>query len=226
MKKPKFEDCLPAIDQEIAKRRSKWRLEAIAWMDFDDVAQLIRIHIHKKWYQYDPKQPLLHWVNRIISHQIRNIMRDVYRNYCRPCIKCAAAEGDDLCQIYGKQCNLCPLYAKWERHKKVAYNIKLPTSLDKIIGVTDAVQDPIDVESTIDNVHELMKKRLDKTEWKFYQALYIQNKTEEEFSKECGFKTTEKGRKAGYRHIFDLKNRVMGKVKDALYNNEVDFVML
>ena len=49
-KKLKFEDCIEKIDLEINKRRSRWNLTALSWMDFDDVSQIIRIHIFKKWH--------------------------------------------------------------------------------------------------------------------------------------------------------------------------------
>ena len=44
-KKPKFEDLIEQIDLEIRKRKSKWNLTALAWMDFDDVSQILRIPI-------------------------------------------------------------------------------------------------------------------------------------------------------------------------------------
>ena len=52
-KKLKFEDCIEQIDSEIRKRKSRWNLTALSWMDFDDVSQIIRIHIFKKWHLYD-----------------------------------------------------------------------------------------------------------------------------------------------------------------------------
>ena len=45
----KFEDCIDVIDQEISKRRNKWTLTSIAWMDFDDISQILKIHIYKKF---------------------------------------------------------------------------------------------------------------------------------------------------------------------------------
>ena len=105
---PKFEECIDQIDQEIRKRRNKWNLTALSWMDFDDVSQILRIHIYKKWDLYDPKKPLCPWLNRIISNQIKNLIRNNYGNYTRPCLRCAAAEGENLCAIYEKQTDECP----------------------------------------------------------------------------------------------------------------------
>ena len=64
-----YEDKSHVIDNEIRKRYYKWHLHAIAWFDFDDVAQIIRAHIFKKWNQWDQARPLEPWVNKIISNQ-------------------------------------------------------------------------------------------------------------------------------------------------------------
>ena len=121
---PKFDDFIEEINAEIAKRKSKWNLTAISWMDFDDVSQILRIHIYKKWHLYDVKKPLAPWLNRIISNQIKNLIRNNYGNYSRPCLKCDAAEGEDFCKIYEKQCSSCPLYANWEKTKKLLTMLK------------------------------------------------------------------------------------------------------
>ena len=63
-----FEDCIDIINQEISKRRNKWTLTSIAWMDFDDISQILKIHIYKKWHLYDSSKPLAPWLNRIISN--------------------------------------------------------------------------------------------------------------------------------------------------------------
>mgnify|MGYP003121163665 FL=1 len=98
-----FEDCINIIDEEIRKRKSKWNLQSLAWMDFDDVSQIIKIHINNKWHLYDPKQPLRPWLNRIISNQLKNLIRNNYGNFTRPCLKCAAAEENDGCKLFKKQ---------------------------------------------------------------------------------------------------------------------------
>ncbi len=99
-------------------------------MDYEDVCQIIRAHIAVKWGQWEPSRPLAPWVNRIITHQITNILRNVYTNFTRPCLKCPANEGGDLCSIYGKQCSDCLIYKKWEKTKKRAYDTKLAVSIN------------------------------------------------------------------------------------------------
>ena len=79
-KKISFEDSIDLIDEELTKRKGKWSLTTISWMDYEDVKQIIRVHIYKKWHLYDPKKPLAPWLNRIISNQIKNIIRNKRRN--------------------------------------------------------------------------------------------------------------------------------------------------
>ena len=187
-RKPKFEDYIEQINEEIKKRRSKWNLTALSWMDFDDVSQIIRIHIFKKWHLYDTKKPLNPWINRIISNQIKNLIRNNYGNYCRPCLKCAAAESGDLCYIYGKQSEACPLFANWARTKKIAYNAKLPVSIeDHNSEINLAEYTGVDVDSLLLKLNVKMKEVLKPAEWKIYKALYIENLSEEEVATMMGY---------------------------------------
>jgi DNA-directed RNA polymerase specialized sigma24 family protein len=225
MKSPKasFESKILEINQEINKRRHKWNLTTLAWMDFSDVSQILRIHIYKKWNMYDQKQPLAPWINRIVSNQIKNLIRNNYGNYSRPCLKCAAAENDDGCTIYSSQCNKCPLYAKWEKSKKSAHDIKLPVTLENHTQeVHNIIEDEIDIERAAKNIHAKMHQILKPIEWKFYELYYIKHKSEEESAKLMGYKTTEKNRKIGYKQVKNLKKSIMIKVKKYLYNGDID----
>jgi DNA-directed RNA polymerase specialized sigma24 family protein len=218
-----FESKIEEINREISKRKNKWNLTALAWMDFNDVAQILRIHIYKKWDMYNPKQPLAPWINRIASNQIKNLIRNTYGNYSRPCLKCAAAEHDDGCNIYGVQCNKCPLYAKWEKSKKSAYDIKLPVTLENHSQeVHNIIHDSINIEKTATNIHKKMQQTLKPIEWKFYSLHFIEHKSEEDTAKMMGYKTNEKNRKIGYKQIKNLKKAIMIKVRKYLYSGDID----
>jgi RNA polymerase sigma factor (sigma-70 family) len=222
-KKIKFEDFIDDIDKEISKRRKKWNLTALAWMDFDDVSQILRIHLFKKWHLYDRKKPLAPWLNRIISNQIKNLIRNNYGNYCRPCLKCAASEGEDLCKIYGKQDSSCPLYSNWEKTKKSAHDIKMPVPLENHPQeVYNLQRDEIDVIRNAQKIHETMEKKLKPLEWKIYKYLYIDDLTEEETAKEMGYKTNEKNRSPGYKQIKNIKKSIIVKVRKYISNGEID----
>ena len=53
-----YEDKSQEIDNEIRKRKGKWFLDSLAWFDFEDVEQIIRAHIFKKWHLWNQKLPL------------------------------------------------------------------------------------------------------------------------------------------------------------------------
>jgi RNA polymerase sigma factor (sigma-70 family) len=220
---PTFEDSIDSINSEIIKRRSKWNLTAINWMDFSDVAQILRIHIYKKWHLYDHKKPLAPWVNRIISNQIKNLIRNNYSNFTRPCLKCSAAEGEDGCTIYNKQCNACPLYANWEKSKKNAHDTKLTVSIENHSQeINNLPTDLINIEEAAKNIHTKMEKVLKPIEWRVYKYLYVEGKDEEQTAKLMGYRTSEKNRIAGYKQIKNIKKIILFKVKKYLYNGEID----
>lgn len=221
--KDTFEDRIQDIDREIAKRRSRWQLKAITWMDFDDVAQIIRVHIHKKWKLWNQNRDLLPWLNRVISHQIRNIVRNVYSNYSRPCLRCPANQGEDLCSIYHKQCSDCPLYAKWEKSRKRAYDIKLPVSIENHQQeVSERHDTRLDIEKAAKVLHGRMEKVLRPVEWRVYKALFIEHKSEEQVADEMGYRTSEKGRAKGYKRIKLIKNTILARAKEILQTDGIE----
>ena len=221
--KPSFEDSIDVINVEINKRKGKWNLTVLAWMDFQDVSQILRIHIFKKWDLYDSEKPLAPWINRIISNQIKNLIRNNYGNYARPCLRCAASESDSHCYIYKEQSSVCPLYANWEKTKKNAHDAKLPVSLEEHPQeIFTSVNSYYDVERTALRLHEKMETVLKPVEWKVYNYLYIEYKSEEEVAKLMNYKTTEKNRVPGYKQIKNIKKSIIEKVKKVLDKGEID----
>tara|TARA_R110000772_G_scaffold249530_2_gene363983 strand:+ start:93443 stop:94108 length:666 start_codon:yes stop_codon:yes gene_type:complete len=209
-----FEDNILVIDKEIEKRRSKWTLTIIAWMDYDDVSQIIRTHIWNKWHLYDQKQRLEPWLNKVINHRIKNLIRDNYGNFARPCLKCEAAKGDDLCTLYGKQCDDCPLYYDWTINKKRAYDAKLPVSIEQhLFFVGQEVDLGIDIDKLFKELSELLKDSLKPIEWRVFKSLYIDNKEEKDVAKEMGYITNEKSRNPGYRQMINIKKAIIKKAK-------------
>ena len=222
-KKLSFEDCIVKINTEIAKRRGKWNLTALAWMDFEDVSQILRIHIYRKWHLYDPIKPLSPWINRIISNQIKNLIRNNYGSFTRPCLKCAAAEGLEFCSIYSKQCNACPLYAHWEKTKKKAYDTKLPVALENHSQeVFSLAADSPDIEGAIIRFHKKMNEILKPNEWKVYKASYMENMEESEVAKLMGYRTSEANRAPGYKQIKNIKKAIIIKAKKLMDKGEID----
>jgi RNA polymerase sigma factor (sigma-70 family) len=220
-----FEGCIDIIDEEIRKRKSKWNLQSLAWMDFDDVSQIIKIHINNKWHLYDPKQPLRPWLNRIISNQLKNLIRNNYGNFTRPCLKCAAAVENDGCKLFKKQCTDCPLYEYWNKNKKDAQNLKVPVSMDyHSIEVKNIAYSVDNFESNKNKLHKKMLSILKPLERTVYKLIYIDNNSDEEVAKIMNYTTSEQGRPPGYKHIKNIKKSIIEKVKKVLEKGDVDII--
>lgn len=221
----RYEDCVEIIDSEIKRQSNKWMLSIISSMDYSDVSQIIRIHIAKKWDQYNQEKSLRPWLYALISNQIKNLIRNVYGSFSRPCLRCAAMENETGCRIYGQQNNSCPLYKNWEANKKFAHDVKLPLSIEHHTQeVHDLPSESLDLETSARNLHAKMEKILKNLEWKTYKLLFIEHKSEEEAAKALGYKISEGGRQPGYRQIKNLRKSIMVKVKKVLYSDNVDIV--
>ena len=216
-KKQTYEDKFETVDNEIRKRYYKWHLHALAWLDFDDVSQIIRTHIYKKWEQWDQSRPIEPWINKIISNQLKNILRNNYSNFARPCISCKYNQSKE--QGHGQISNLCSFtasglqseecndYAKWYKTRKQAYDIKIPVSLEtNYFDRYTVPEDHYSIGSAVQSLHLLMRQYLNDRHFIIYKMLFIDHIDEEVVAKVLGYKSNEKGRKAGYKQIKNLKN--------------------
>ena len=221
--KLKFENCISLINTEIVKRKNKWTLSALNWIDFEDVSQIIRFHIYKKWNLYDESKPILPWVNRIISNQIKNLIRNNYGNYARPCLKCAASVGESECKIYGKQDKPCPMYKNWVKTKKNAYDIKMAVSIeDHPAEINNRSQESLDIQKATANLNIVMQKVLKPMEWQVYDLLYIQLKNEEQVCRILNLKF-DKNSKTGYnKQLRNIQKSIIKKAKLVIRNGEID----
>jgi len=216
-----FEANFSLINQEIAKRKARWNLKIIPWMDFEDVSQIVRFHIYKKIHLYDRKQPLLPWINRIISNQIKNLIRDYYGNFSRPCLKCAASEGADGCAIYAKQSGECPLYKKWENTKKNAHDTKLPVSVENHVReVHQKNAEDVDVELSLSKLKDQVKNFLKPVEYKVFMSLYVDNNSEEKTANLLGYQRTDKN--SGVKNVKLINKSLVSKIKMNIYNGNID----
>lgn len=222
LKKPKFELMISEIDFEINKRRSKWNLSSLSWIDFDDVSQIIRIHIYKKWHLYNPKKPLAPWVNRIISNQIKNIIRNNYLNFVRPCAQCQEAEPNEGCAKFGRQCSDCPLFKEWEKNKKHAYNLNIPVSYDAVENATFIYNDSIDIDVFKNKLDKQVKKILKPLEWRLYKLIYIDKISEKAAARKMGYKSSEAKRSPGYKQIKNMQKSIVKKIKAGMDSGEIE----
>jgi DNA-directed RNA polymerase specialized sigma24 family protein len=218
-----FEDCYETIIKEINKKKYKWTLSSLSWLGWDDISQIILIHIHDKWSQYNQDKPLLPWLNALISNQIKNIVRNNYSNYARPCLKCKAAEPNDGCKIYETQCSTCPAFEVWEKRRKSAYDVKLPVSIENHTNeVHELSEQHFTLERNIESVHKKMREVLKPLEFKVYEGLFILNESEEALAKRLGYISNEKNRAPGYKQIKNIRKIIILKVKKCMQSGELD----
>ena len=105
------------IDKIINQAQTKWQLTALAWIDFEDVAQIIRIHIYKKIHLWDKERKIGPWLHSLVRNQIVNLLRNYHGSVSKPCNSCAAYQGDESCRIYSKIGDSCPLFSYWQKNK-------------------------------------------------------------------------------------------------------------
>tara|TARA_B110000305_G_C19436893_1_gene639500 strand:+ start:572 stop:1297 length:726 start_codon:yes stop_codon:yes gene_type:complete len=225
-----YEDFTKLIDTELNKRRNNWFLTSVSWIDFDDVCQIIRAHIHRKWDQWDQERPIKPWLNKIISNQFKNILRNNYSNYARPCLNCpfSVESIENECKFTpsGKQDKACPLYAKWEKTKRQAYNVKITLSIENHYHEINNHEDyhDHDIDASIAKLIHELEKALNKRQWQAFELLYIKRMSDEDAAKEMGFKSSESGRKAGYKQIKNLKNLLKEKAVKILKEKGITFL--
>ena len=226
-----YEDFYETIDKELVKRKKNWFLSSVAWIDFDDVSQIIRAHIYKKWSHWDQSRPIKPWLNKIIANQMKNILRNHYSNYARPCLNCPFNNDAqmNLCSFTksGNQDQTCPLYKKWEKTKKHAYNVKITLSLDSHLHEVDGNSDnhlDMDIQEASLRLIKELKHALNDRQFKAFELMYVKNLPDEEVAKQMGFKSTESGRKAGYKQIKNLRKILKEKAARILEKKGIAFL--
>jgi len=226
-KKIKYEDEIDTINEELAKRRGRWFLDSVPWIDFDDVAQIIRIHIYQKWDQWDQKRELRPWVNKIITNQFKNILRNYYLNFAKPCVGCpfsTSSMEENSCSFTktGAQDNSCPLYAKWTKTKKFAHDVKIPLRIDAApYDFLSNEAENFDLTSALGRLRAELKKALPIKQYEIFTMLFIENRTEDEVAKFLGYKSNERGRAAGYKQIKNIKKKLKEQVIKIIKNKDI-----
>ena len=210
--KEAFEDKREDLDQLLLKYRPKWQLSALAWLDYDDVCQIIRLHIYNKWHLWDQSRPFKPWASMIISNQIKNLIRNNYTSFAKPCLRCQYNMGGTLCDWTksGDQDRTCADFEKWKKKKELAYNIKLPLTLDDGVATqnTSSIKDQVDYKLSSGRLHELVMGQLSERHKAIYAMLYIDHKDETEVAKKFGFKGDSTKRKTiRYKQISNLKKK-------------------
>ena len=216
-KKISFEEALPIIDSLLSRNKGKWTLKAILHTDYEDVCQIIRLHIFNKWSQYNPKHQLEPWVNTIILNQMRNIRRNIYDSCSRPCLKCVYNQGGESCgwTKSNSQTDECPLFKKWCSGKKYAHNIKLPVSMENHINEVNEIPEySLNIEKFLPIVAKHLEKKLKPAEYRVFEMLFIKGMSNDEVAIIMGFSGNETNRKPGYGRIAQIKRKIIQKAKE------------
>jgi DNA-directed RNA polymerase specialized sigma24 family protein len=219
-----FEDKLQEIEKALEKKRSKWDLDAIPSVDYDDIKQIIMTHIYKKWHLWDQSKPIEPWLNRVVSNQFKNLLRNHYGNYVRPCLRCPHNSGADTCSKtkQGIQNSSCKDFADWEKRKKSAYDIKLAVTIENHTNEVQGRQDNfIDLQRATEKLSIELKPELTEKQYRAFRMLFIENHSEEKVANYLGYKTSEKKRSAGYKQIKNLKKIFQEKVKNILKEKDI-----
>ena len=109
-----------------------------------------------------------------------------------------------------------------EKTKKAAYDIKMAVTIENHPGEVFSMQDPnIDIDSLISKLSQALSKALPEKQYKIYDMLYVQHMDEEDVANVMGYKTTEKGRKAGYKQLKNLKKLFKEKAINILKKGEI-----
>lgn len=221
--KPTFEESLPVIIEQIEKRRKKWNVH-VSWIDYDDIRQLLLLHIFKKWSQFDPdKGELSHWVSSICSAQIKNHWRNLLGNTVPPCEYCPANEGGDKCKIFEtKDASRCGILAKWENTKKEKYNLKLAANIEDFSNTLQYKQEHTrsNYGEILDKITIIIKDKLTKKQYKVYEMLYIKNMDDEAIGQELGYRQAY-GRKTGYASIRHYKRLIIEVIKQIIKEHDI-----
>lgn len=193
-----FEARVPELRIILARRKNGWTLTTLPW---EDVEMIILNRLWTKFHMYDPeKGPLENWANSVISRAKSNLLRDHLFKWCRPCVasnpsggSCAFNQGADRCGFTsnGKQCNLCPLYAKWQKRKEQAFNIQSGLPLDTHSQeVQNLQEDFLDVEAAKCLVDARVMAQLNAHDANIYRMLFIEHMSMEDVGKKLKYKAS------------------------------------
>lgn len=220
-----FEECIDTINECINKRRHRWTLSALAFLDFEDVAQNLRFHIFKKWHLYDQTKKIESWLTVVINNQMINMIRNYYGNFSRPCLKCEFYEGDDICKKFDVVSTKCDLYRTWTYGKKTKHDIQLSLPIENYINeIQEIPTQELNIDKASIQLHDKMRSILTDLEYKVYDLLFIQHKSEEEVGKLLKYKTSEKNRNPGYKQVKNISKRIVRKAREILNNEEIEII--
>lgn len=221
----KFEDKIECIDKLILKNKGRWRLADMEGLSFDDVAQIIRLHIYNKWSLWDQERPFECWCNKLIIHQITNCVRNVYYKDAPPCSSCPFDRDGELCGYTsnGLKCAECPAYKKWSKKKQSRFLLKTATSINtETYKETPDHNDPsvaIKIESSIPKFHAFILSAVPEKMGNWYKLMYIDNLSDAEIITLIKQKTNKVITK---RQLALIRKQLQEIAKDKIKDFDID----
>ena len=173
------------------------------------------------WKQDLPLEP---WINTIVTNQIKNQVRNHYGNYVRPCVNCEFNSGDDSCSITASktQSSECADYRKWEKTKKVAFDLKITVSSeDHLHEMGYSPEREMCFESCVDKLNKYMEEVLSPIHYRAYYMLFFEKASEEDVAKFMGYKISAQKRKLGYRQVKNLKKKFLQVAIEILKDQDI-----
>ena len=156
-----FEDKIDQIDAALERKRTKWHLDAVTYIDYDDIKQVIMAHIFKKWHLWDQSKPIEPWLSRVVGNQFKNLLRNHYGNFANPCTEKHYNDHDE---------STCPVCQKWRQKKKSAYDIKLAVPMENHIDeVADRKDNFVDLDASTQKLKLKMRLQLTTTHFTAFE---------------------------------------------------------
>lgn len=203
-----FESNFQQIEKMIEAKRSKWHLDAVPHISFDDAKQKLLLQIYEKLHLYDQTRSFGAWLNGFVRKRFMNILRDNYLRFRKPCVTCEFDIGDNACAFTssGVKCAECKLYKKWQKSQEASYNIKMTTSLETQenpddFHQTNAYEDELDPKDIQRQVADYLKKNAPERLYRYFKLKYLEEKTPEQIGLKMGWKRSRKGVVRGYTII-------------------------
>jgi hypothetical protein len=228
--KPEFNTIAKYVEGQIGKRRSSWTLSTLEW---DDARQLILIRAWQKYSLYDPaRAPFEHWLNRLITNAMNNLLRDHLYKTARPCIKgCVFNDGGTLCSwtANGTQCDECPLYARWMDKKGDQFNVGSPISIENYYQDVKNTQCTfLDIEGKKKIVDKKVLAALDSgRERKMYRLLYIKHLTPMEVAEKLRSRPTAdslldpNNERSGYQVVLNFQKKAREIARNIILSQDL-----
>lgn len=213
-----FHEKLPEIQNIVKMIVTKWNLAGIPYLDRNDVASEILTHVYQKLHLFDQTRPIGNWTNSVCNNFLKNLFRNHFYKYSRPCLNCPAFLGGSSCRIFGEVSTKCDLYAKWDGEKKQQHDVALPLS-SEFHGneINSKPADSLDVEKIISELLPKLKAKLTPNEYFLFTKIHLENVSEKEAL--AGLKFVNKTTGAAALKMF--KNCIVEKVKQIIREEEI-----